>query len=118
MSNVQAIQALIAPLGVASHIGYAPSNAKLPYVVQRPLLINPESTAINGDAMDWDLQFALYACAGSVEASYNLALSLVSALQGARVGGSTLAVSTGYLGASVEGQYESQVTVQINQGGI
>lgn len=100
------------------HPGYPATGAKLPYVVSRPLLIDSLEPAISGDAVDWDLQFSLYACGGSVEASYNLAVALCAELQGTRVGGTTLKTSVGYIGAQVEGHYESQVTVQLNQGGI
>lgn len=105
-------------VGVPVYEGYAPSNAKLPYVVNRPLLVTAEDPVLCGSALDWDTQFTLYACAGGVEASYNLAVSLMQALQGQRVGDSTLSVSMGYSGAQVEGHYESQVTVQSYQGGI
>lgn len=101
-----------------SHIGYAPSGARLPYVVSRPLLIDDVATALNGDAIDWDFQFSLYCCAASVEACFNLAVEVIAELQGQRVGGTTLSASMGYSGAQVEGHYESQVTVQLNQGGI
>ena len=98
--------------------GYAQTGASLPYVVHRPLLVEPETQAIAGQAIDWDFQTTLYCCAASVEASFNLALAVCGTLQGARVGDTTLSASIGYSGASVEGHYESQVTVQLNQGGI
>ena len=103
---------------VPSHEGYPPTGAKLPYVVSRPLLVDDVELALNGDALGWDFQFSLYCCGASVEASFNLALAVIGTLQGARVGGTTLAASMGYNGAEVEGHYESQVTVQLNQGGI
>jgi len=112
------ITALLAGIGVGHYDGYAPTGASLPYVVNRPLLIDTVETAINGGAVGWDYQFSLYCCAGSVNASFNLAVAAISALQGQRSGDSTLAASMGYSGAQVEGHYESQVTVQINQGGI
>jgi hypothetical protein len=104
---------------VPAHTGYAPTGAPLPYVVSRPLLVDTVTElAISGDAIDWDFQYTLYCCAASVEASFNLALAVIGTLQGAYVGGTTLAASMGYNGAEVEGHYESQVTVQLNQGGI
>lgn len=101
-----------------AHEGYAPSGAALPYVVSRPLLVDDLELALSGDALDWDFQFSLYCAGGSVEASYNLAIMVMQELQGQRVGGTTLTTSMGYIGAQVEGHYESQVTVQLNQGGI
>lgn len=102
---------------ITCYDGYAPTGAKPPYVVNRPLVIDHVNLAIAGNAIDWDHQFTLYCCAGSVEASLNLAKAVIAKLQGARVEGSTLAASMGYSGALVEGQYESQVTVQTHQGG-
>lgn len=103
---------------VPVHTGYPPTGAKLPYVVHRPLLVGALELAITGDALDYDWQTSLYCCGESVEASFNLALAVSGTLQGARVGGTTLTASIGYVGAEVEGHYESQVTVQLNQGGI
>ena len=101
-----------------AHEGYAPSGAKLPYVVNRPLIAGVPEMAITGDGLNWDFQFSLYCCGASVAASYNLAVAVMGDLQGKRVGGTTLSTSMGYSGAPVEGHYESQVTVQLNQGGI
>lgn len=98
--------------------GYPATGQKLPYVVSRPLLTDSLEGAITGDAIDWDFQFSLYCCGASVEASFNLAVAVMAELQGARAGGTTLKTSMGYSGAQVEGHYESQVTVQLNQGGI
>ncbi len=103
---------------VPSHVGYAPTGAALPYVVLRPLIVEDPEVAMAGNAIDWGVQFSLYCCAASVEASFNLALSVIGTLQGQRVGGTTLSASMGYNGAPVEGHYESQVTVQLNQGDI
>lgn len=98
--------------------GYADTGQQLPYVVSRPLVILQDAVALAGNAIASDDQFSLYCCAGSVEASYNLAVMVMAELQGERVGGTTLSTSMGYTGAQVEGHYESQVTVQLNQGGI
>lgn len=98
--------------------GYPGTGQKVPYVVSRPLLVDDLELALNGEAIDWDLQFTLYCCGASVEASFNLALAVMAELNGARVGGTILSTSMGYSGAQVEGHYESQVTVQLNQGGI
>jgi hypothetical protein len=98
--------------------GYAPTGAVLPYVVSRPLIAGDLAEALAGNEMTIDIQFSLYCCGGRVEACYNLALDVMRDLQGKRVGGTTLSTSVGYVGAPVEGHYESQVTVQLNQGGI
>jgi hypothetical protein len=82
------------------------------------LILADEELALAGNSILWDHQTTLYACGASVEASYNLAVLLMSTLQGKRVGGTTLSTSMGYSGAQVEGHYETQVTVQLNQGGI
>lgn len=98
--------------------GYPSSGLALPYTVHRPLNIDVDTDSITGEVIDWDYQTTLYACAGSVEASLNLAVALMAALSGARVSGTTLRTSMGYSGAQVEGHYESQVTVQLYKGGI
>lgn len=112
------LTSLLDTAGIPSVLGYAATKAALPYVVGRPLSVAAEDVAANGDAITWDVQHSLYAAAASVEASYNLALAVMRTLQGARVGDSTLSASMGYVGAQVEGHYESQVTVQTHQGGI
>jgi hypothetical protein len=104
--------------GVTTYPGYAPTGATLPYVVHRPINFEPDDVAIAGPALGWDLQTGLYCAAGSVEASFNLALAVMMALQGVYVAGSTIITSMGYSGAQVEGHYTSQVTAQLNQGGI
>lgn len=101
-----------------SHIGYAPTGAKLPYTVLRPLIVEDPEVALAGNAINWGVQFSIYCCGASVEASFNLAVSVIGTLQGQRVGSTTLSTSMGYNGAPVEGHYESQVTVQLNQGAI
>lgn len=118
MSIFNDIQAVAQAANLTVYPGYAPTGATLPYTVHRPLVLNDDVVALAGNAVLWDHQTTLYACGASVEASYNLAVELIRALQGARVGGTTLSTSMGYTGAQVEGHYESQVTVQLNQGGI
>lgn len=116
MSILNDIDAFITE--VPSHVGYAPTGAKLPYVVLRPLIIEDPEIAIAGNAVHWGTQYSVYCCGASVEASFNLALSVIGTLQGKYVGGTTLSASMGYNGAPVEGHYESQVTIQLNQGDI
>lgn len=116
MSTFTDISAVVTVATVYS--GYAPKGAEHPYIVHRPLLVNPDAVAINGDATDWDHQSSMYCCASSSEAAYNLGLAVMNQLQGARVSGTTLSVSMGYAGSPIEGHYETQLTIQLNQGGI
>lgn len=120
MSVITDINDIIEAAGLTVYTGYPPTGVKVPYTVHRPLILAdlPETTSIAGTSGIWDYQSSLYACGASVEASYNLAVELMRALTGKYVNGSTLSTSMGYNGAQVEGHYESQVTVQINQGGI
>ena len=103
-------------VGVPVYPGYPVTGAVLPYVVYRPLLVAVPDLALCGDAVAWDFQFAVYCCGASVEASFNLAKIVAGVLQGKHVEGSTLTTSMGYIGAFLEGRYESQVTAQIYQG--
>ncbi|QWY84459.1 tail terminator [Microbacterium phage CaptainRex] len=99
--------------------GYPATGARAPFVVSRPLLTQDEvDRALSGDPLAWDVQFSLYCAGASVEASYNVALGAMRDLDGKPVGGTTLSTSLGYIGAQVEGHYETQVTVKLNQGGI
>ena len=116
MSTFNDITALARAADLVVHEGYAPTGAMLPYTVHRPLYMDVDANSVTGEVIDWDVRFTMYACAESVEASFNLALLLMQALTGARVAGTTLATSMGYSGAVVEGHYESQVTIQLNQG--
>ena len=115
MSILNDIEAL---LPEPSYIGYAATGARAPYSVIRPLFLGDQGVALDGSAVAWDDQFSVYCVAASVEASFNLGLLVIAALQGTRVRGTTLSTSMGYVGAVVEGYYETQVTVQLNQGGI
>ena len=112
------ISTLARSAGLTVFDGYAKTGSQPPYVVNRPLILDTEDIALCGQAIDWDFNFGLYCVGASVEASYNLALAVIQALQGARVGSSTLSCSMGYTGAQVESRYESQVAVQINQGAL
>lgn len=118
MSILDDIKDLAAASSLTVHTGYAPTNAHVPYTVQRPIIMEEPEVAISGDGLDWGTQIGLYACGGSVESSYNLALSLMQALQGKRAQGTTLSTSMGYVGAEVAGHYETQVTVQLTQGAL
>lgn len=100
------------------HKGYAATGALPPYVVLRPVAMLPEPGTLDGRTPAWDSSFGAYCVGGSVEASYNLALLVMSQLDGKRAGGTALATSLGYVGAEVEGSYETQVTAQLKLGGI
>lgn len=116
--DMTSISALARTAGLTVFDGYASTGSTPPYVVSRPMILDTDDLALCGHALDWDFSFSLYCVGASVEASYNLALRLIQALQGQRVGDSTLSCSMGYSGAQVESRYETQVTVQINQGAL
>ncbi|QXO14483.1 tail terminator [Microbacterium phage Jenos] len=118
MLSMSSLSTVVETLEVPCYNGYAPTNAKAPYVVNRPLTVDHEETGLDGSAFVWDNQFTLYCMGGSVEASFNLAKEVVRVLQGARVDGYVIDTSIGYTGAAVEGQYESEVTAQANTGGL
>lgn len=112
------ITAALASVPVTHYEGFPATGARLPYTVTRPLLVDPYTGAIAGDSLGWDVNFTTYCAAASPDASYNLAIAVMATLEGKRIGDSPVRVSTGYVGASVEGHYESQVTIQTDQGGI
>ena len=116
--DMTSISALARTAGLTVFDGYAKTGSTPPYVVNRPMILDTDDLALCGQALDWDFSFSLYCVGASVEASYNLALRLMQALQGQSVGDSTLSCSMGYSGNQVEGRYESQVTIQINQGAL
>lgn len=116
MSTLDDLKALVQAAGVACHIGYAPTGAVVPYAVIRPLFIGGDVVALTGEVIDWDHQESIYCCGASVAACFNMAVLLMGSLQGAPFSGTTLSTSMGYNGAQVEGHYESQITVQLNQG--
>lgn len=99
------------------HVGYPPTVVKAPYVTIRPLTIQQDVVAVSGDMISWDTQIGVYCVGNSVGASWNLALAVLS-LQGVLLGGNVLNTSVGYTGAKIEGNYETQVTVQTHQGAV
>jgi hypothetical protein len=118
MTIINDIEIILDPLN--SFIGSARTGTEPPYVVIRPLFLGTaeDAEALSGDALGWDQQISVYCCGASVEASYNLALSVMALCQAKRAGGYVMGTSMGYVGAAVEGHYESQVTIQMNQGEI
>lgn len=114
--QMSALTTKIQALGMTAYAGYPATGAQLPYVVHRPSLALPDNEALAGNAIDWDNQHYIYCAAASVEACYNMAIDLTNALQGSRLGDDMLSASIGYIGAPVEGHYETQITLQTYQG--
>ena len=118
MTTATALTTALGALGAPTYTGYPPTGATAPYVTLRPLLVDVLAPAVDGSAIAWDEQWTAYCSAGSVEASYNLALAVMGSLHGAVAGGEVLATSIGYAGVLVEGLYDTQVTIQSNRGGL
>ena len=116
--TLQDTKAALATLKVPVYVGYPATGATMPYVVIRPLIADPTNEALAGNAIDWDNQISAYCAASGVEASVNLGFGVMRILQGRRVAGQVLSTSMGYSGAPVEGHFETQVTIQSNQGEI
>lgn len=116
--EMSALTSLLTNVDGTGFLGYPETRAKAPYYVIRPMVTTPGDLALCGQSMAWDFQFGVYCCGASVEASYNLGIAVMAALQGQRVGDSTLSCTMGYVGSQQESHYETQVTVQINQGGL
>ena len=113
------LNAIVEQVGVPVYPGYAPTGVALPYIVTRPIDVGiDDDPAIAGNITDWNLQLGVYCVAAGVQASFNLALAVMGLAQGAWMRGTTLAASMGYNGAEIEGNYESQVTIQLNQGAL
>lgn len=115
---MDAITTLLQPLGVPIYEGYPATGARAPYIVHRPLLVNPVVTATCGQPIAWFMEHTVYCCAASVGASHHLAMSVLSTLAGAPYGGSVLTASIDYSAALVEGLYETQVAVSSEQPGL
>lgn len=116
--SLQQVVDVSSSVGVPVYNGYAATAARVPYVVVRPMTLDPLQESVGGPAMVWDTRYALYAVAGSVAASYNLAVSLLQVLNGARISGSYMSASLGYVGALTEGAYETQVTTLSMKGSL
>lgn len=116
--NMSDITSALSVTGVPVYEGEPSSGANLPYIVVRPFNLDTGDVALSGDALAWNNEFAVYCCGGSSTASFNVAKLLIQAVQGVHVGDSTLSTTLGYVGARIEGNYETQVTIQVHQGGI
>lgn len=116
--DLHSISEVVRTVDVDVFSGYPATGARLPHVVVRPMILDPEAITLDGMATVWDFQYTAYAVAGSVDASFKLAQDVIQAVQGKGVGDSTLSASMGYVGAAVEGRYESQITIQTHQGGL
>ena len=112
------IQELIDLVPVQAYAGEAPTGAHPPYVVVRPgtVAVADDTTALCGLQVAWDVSYDLHCRAGSGEASWNIALDCVTALQGTRTSQGVLSCTVNYTGALVEGAYETQLSVQLYQG--
>lgn len=110
------IVSLIKSAGVSAFSGYASTGSKAPYVAVRPLISDPGDLALNGMPVGHDTRYSAYCVGASVDASFNLAKLVVLAVQGKRVAGEMASCSLGYSGALIESRYETQVTIQLNQG--
>lgn len=116
--NMSDIISAIEASGITVYDGEAATGARLPYIVVRPLNLGAEDLALSGGSMAWNNEFTAYCCGAGHTASFNVAKLLIQAVQGMHVGDSTLSTTLGYVGARVEGNYETQVTIQVHQGGI
>lgn len=110
------IVALIKATGLSAFSGYAKTGSVPPYVVIRPMTSDYEDLTINGEVVSYDSRFSAHCVGASVDASHNLGKQVVSAIRGKRVAGNVAVCSVGYSGALVESRYETQVTIQIDQG--
>lgn len=107
---------LVKAAGANAFSGYPGTGSVPPYVVVRPLTSEPGDLTLNGMPVVRDTRFTAYCVGASVDASYNLAKLTVGAVQGERVAGNVASCSIGYSGAQVESRYETQVTIQLDQG--
>lgn len=110
------IVTLVRNAGLTVFSGYAKTGSLPPYAVVRPMTSDHDDLTLAGSVMVHDTRFSLYCVGASVDASYNLSLMAIGAIQGKRVAGDVASCSLGYVGALVESRYETQVTIQIDQG--
>lgn len=98
--------------------GAAVTGAQAPYVVLRGISTTPDILTLEAQPTAWGYMWGAYCVGGSPEASYNLAVAAVQALQGRWAGDSLLSCEIAYVGLRVEGLYESLVQIDVQQGRI
>lgn len=98
--------------------GAAATGAQAPYVVLRGISTTPDTLTLEAQPMAWGYVWGAYCVGSSPEASYNLAVAAVQALQGRWAGDSLLSCEVAYTGLRVEGLYESLVQISVQQGRI
>lgn len=116
--DMGSISKLLKVLGIPVYQGFPATRAKVPYMVVRPLTLDPTAASVGGSEIVWDSRFSVYCVTGSVVTSYDLAVDALNTLSGAYVDGNSLSASFGYIGAPSEGSYETQVTVQCLKGSL
>ena len=120
--DMTAVTEALTPVAISMQVevfsGYPDSGAQLPYITHRPMITLPGELAVAGNAIGWSDNHGVYCSGASVEASHNLARAVLTALDGARVGDYVVTPSIGYIGARVEGAYETEITLQANQGAL
>jgi len=109
------LASIVQELQFPAYIGYAHNNARLPYGVVRPVALVPDQVPLSGASWSRSVTIGVYCRAGSVEASFNMALSAIASLDGLAIAGTEATASMGYSGAVVEGAYESMVTVSFGK---
>lgn len=116
--TLQEMSQIARTVGVPVYVGYAATGANAPYVVIRPMSLDSLSSSVGGESVVWDDRYAFYAVSNSVEASHALSIALMQAVEGARISGSYVSTSIGYVGSLVEGLYETQITALLMKGSL
>ena len=102
---------------VTVYSGYAFTEATAPYIVVRPLAFIPDTLTLSGTPFASAESFSVYCCGASVEASFNLALSVMSVIADQRIGGYVPVMRINYTGAEVQGLYETNLEITMETGG-
>lgn len=105
-------------VGFSVYKGYAPNNAKPPHAVLRPVYLGDGPVPLSGPQLAYPATIGVYCRGASVEASFNMAVAAIKALDGLAMRGTQAVASMGYTGAVVDGAYESQVTVTFTEGSL
>ena len=104
--------------GVKVFSGAAASGVHAPYVVLRGISTTPDTLTLEAQPLSWGYLWGAYCVGDSPEASYNIAVAAVQALQGRWAGDSLLSCEIAYTGLRVEGLYETLVQINVQQGRI